>query len=110
MNRLVVIWVNCQMTAEVIIHSGKPLKKLKRPILQNPPIRNANGSWAKSNEQKANRFAEHLERTFQPNEGDHELEWENIVQQVSEIKLTSPKEVAAEIKKALTQRNHQGMT
>jgi hypothetical protein len=34
--------------------------------IHNPPIRIENGSWAKSNEEKAMAFAKHLEKVFQP--------------------------------------------
>ena len=42
---------------------------LKRPIIQNPPVRNMDGSWARNNAQKTKRFAEYLEHTFEVNEG-----------------------------------------
>jgi len=45
----------------------KTTKNLKRPIMQTPPIKDMDGSWARNNEQKALRFAEHLENIFQPN-------------------------------------------
>ena len=35
--------------------------------MQNAPIRKSDGSWARNNEEKAIRFADHLECTFQPN-------------------------------------------
>lgn len=76
----------------------KATKRLKRPIVQNPPIRNANGSWARNNMQKANRFAEHLENTFQPNEGEELLNWEVHDRENMNITPTSPKEIANEIK------------
>jgi hypothetical protein len=34
--------------------------------MQIPPIRKTDGKWARNNEQKAQRFAEHLEHIFQP--------------------------------------------
>lgn len=62
------------------------------------PIRNTDGRWARNNEQKANRFAEHLENTFQPNEGDDTQDWEDPKQMEMEIRPTTPKEIAAQIK------------
>ena len=33
--------------------------------MQIPPIRKTDGKWARNNEQKAQRFTEHLEHIFQ---------------------------------------------
>ena len=38
--------------------------------MQTPPVRNTDGSWARNNEQKPFRFAEHLGKVLQPNEAD----------------------------------------
>ena len=77
-------------------------KRLKRPIMHIPPIRNANGKWIKNNEDKAKLFAEHLENIFQPNENNSNKTFDMLIQkecQVSEkIRLTSLKEVTKEIK------------
>lgn len=72
----------------------KATKGLKRPILQNPPVRNADGSWARSNIQKANRFAEHLENTFQPNDGDDPPNWEETIQENMAIRPTTANEIS----------------
>lgn len=45
----------------------KATKKIKRPILHVPPIRSSSGSWARSDEEKASVFADHLATVFQPN-------------------------------------------
>lgn len=42
-------------------------KYLKRPVKRNVPIKNANGLWCRSDEQKSMAFAEYLENTFKPN-------------------------------------------
>ena len=81
-------------------------KKIKRPVLQIPPIRLENGKWASSNEQKATRFAEYLEKVFSPNKEDEEskrllpdvLGQENQENDESRIRLTTLKEVKSEIK------------
>lgn len=39
-----------------------------RPVIQSPSIRRLRGEWVRSNQQKANLFAEYLESTFQPYE------------------------------------------
>lgn len=44
----------------------KAAKKFKRPVIAVSPIRNPVGSWARSNEDKANVFAEHLTQVFTP--------------------------------------------
>jgi len=44
----------------------KAVKRLKRPQKQNPPLKTANGTWAKNSKQKANLFAVHLENVFKP--------------------------------------------
>lgn len=44
----------------------KATKRLKRPIMQIPPIRKEDGTWARSSEQKAECFATYLEKIFQP--------------------------------------------
>lgn len=76
----------------------KVTKRLKRPMVQNPPIRNADGSWARNNTQKANRFAEHLENTFQPNEGEELPNWDFPDRDNTNIRPTTPKELAYEIR------------
>lgn len=70
------------------------MEGLKRPILQNPPVRNADGSWARSNIQKANCFAEHLENTFQPNDGDDPPNWEETIQENMAIRSTTANEIS----------------
>lgn len=44
----------------------KTTKRLKRPIIQNPPIRTEGGAWAVTAKQKADLFARHLESIFKP--------------------------------------------
>lgn len=44
----------------------KATKKINRPITPIPPIRKRDRSWARSNEEKANTFAEHLAQVFTP--------------------------------------------
>lgn len=45
----------------------KATKNLERPQQQNKPVRKGDGSWARSNEEKAEVFANHLQSTFTPN-------------------------------------------
>jgi len=45
-------------------------ENLKRPIVLEPPIRRANGTWAQSDDEKGIAFADHLCSTFKPNQLD----------------------------------------
>jgi hypothetical protein len=77
----------------------KTTKNLKRPIMQTPPIKTLDGSWARTNEQKASRFAEHLVKIFQPHVADSNEALPDVTQQGSaEIQLTSPAEIKQKIK------------
>jgi len=44
----------------------KAKKRLKRPQIMIPPLRNADGSWAKNDDDKAKTFAVHLQQVFTP--------------------------------------------
>lgn len=46
----------------------KATKRFKRPVIHVPPLKNAQGGWAKRDEEKAELFAQHLATVFQPNE------------------------------------------
>ena len=69
--------------------------------MQIPPIRKTDGTWARKNEQNTQRFAEHLEHIFQPQERQEETETttEDIVQENEEINSTTRTEVKNEINK-----------
>lgn len=80
----------------------KATKYLKKPVMHIPPIRTNNGRLAKTKEEKAERFADHLERTFQPNlttlnQQDTLVENQTTILR-QEIPLTNAKEVKQEIK------------
>jgi hypothetical protein len=45
----------------------KATKKFKRPTIAIPPIRNQDGSWARTNKEKTNLFADYLATVFTPN-------------------------------------------
>lgn len=42
-------------------------KNFKRPIVSKPPLRNINGDWARSDNEKGNLFVNHLTTVFTPN-------------------------------------------
>lgn len=77
----------------------KTTKRIKSPIIQIPPIKVNNGSWVRSNEQKAEAFADYLEAIFQPNEVQESEPVQEIEEtEDQEINLTSVVEVIKEIK------------
>jgi hypothetical protein len=87
----------------------KATKRMKRPVVHIPPIRKEDGSWAKSDEQKAELFADHLEQIFEPNEQQSRNEDQLILSEENEeIPLVTPKEVANEIKCNINPRKAPG--
>lgn len=83
----------------------KATKKFKRPVVAIPPIRKPDGSWARTDEEKANLFAEYLEEVFTPfpaynNINDEEIHSyiEAPCQLSPPMKLFTPKEVLDHIK------------
>jgi hypothetical protein len=46
----------------------KATKRLKRPTMNIPTVRKQDHTWTRNNKEKAEAFADHLERTFQTNE------------------------------------------
>jgi hypothetical protein len=46
----------------------KATKRLKQPTQRIPPIRNDDQTWDRSDKEKANTFAGHLEKTLKPND------------------------------------------
>ena len=84
----------------------KATRKTKRPNKQIPTIRKQDGTWAKSNGEKADAFANHLAEIFKPNDSQSDgLDVEEIIgrenQESQEIELATIKEVMNEIKSSL---------
>lgn len=52
----------------------KATKKLKQPQYTSPPILKQGGNWARTDQEKAERFAEHLDKIFTPNPKETNLE------------------------------------
>lgn len=88
----------------------KATKNLKQPTTQIPPIKLGPGKWAVSNEQKAKKFAEHLENIFIPNEGQtiNEVSTQEACVEKSTLKLVSPREVAWHIKQHINPKKSPG--
>lgn len=68
----------------------KATKKIKRPQVQYPPIRLNNGDWARSDSEKAETFAKHLEEVFTPSiqSNSHELPELLVNNKTQRIKFT----------------------
>lgn len=62
-------------------------RNMKQPIKSIPPIRKANGGWARSNEEKAELFANHLSEVFQPFPSQIEPEEDNEIAEHLETPL-----------------------
>lgn len=88
----------------------KSTKYLKRPITQIPPIRSQNNSWARSNKEKVDVFAQHLENIFQPhNVDEHNIE--DIPRSTTAdiaITPTSPEEISKIIKNNIKTKKSPG--
>lgn len=96
---------NLDPTKETNYSLWKVTKNMKRPITHIPPLGNASSGWARSDQEKATVFAEHLRKVFQPQpESDpkHTKEVNEYLQSPNQMCLpvhsTSPKEVIREIK------------
>lgn len=83
----------------------RPIKSKSKPKEHIPPIKNSvlpNAEWARSEQEKANLFAEYLADVFTPNDvmvdDDIEESISNTPQDVPNIKYLTPNEVYAEIK------------
>lgn len=76
----------------------KCTSSFKPPTNHNPPLRKQNGSWAKSNEEKAKLFAEHLAEIFTPNPSAVALPLEYIEQEEQDIIPATTQEIEEQIK------------
>jgi hypothetical protein len=76
----------------------KATKYLKRPVAQVPPIKKSDGKWARSNLEKANIFAQQLEKRFNPNPGSDTLPHLNHNDYLDKLPLVTPKEVVEKIR------------
>lgn len=91
----------------------KATRKLKRPVSISPPIRKTDGTWARTDLEKANTFSEHLLNVFKPHpyEGspDHAEEITEfldspITAEVPPVRFTKS-EVSKLIKKSNTKKS-----
>jgi hypothetical protein len=54
-------------------------KKIKQDKKPSPPLRTSQGTWARSNVEKAHTFAEHTAKVFQPHPSENEPEEEEAL-------------------------------
>jgi hypothetical protein len=92
---------NLTATADTDYSIWRVTKRLKQQKKCIPPIRNADHTWARSDKEKANTFAEHLEKTFKSNEllqnknleTDINKALKEQLQITQPIKFLTPKEI-----------------
>jgi hypothetical protein len=72
----------------------KATKRIKRPIMNIPPLRKQDRTWTKDNKEKVEVFVEQLERTFQPH-GEQILDTPSSREgkQILQIPLVTTKEL-----------------
>ena len=77
----------------------KATKRIKRPIMQVPPLKAPNGEWVRKNNQKADLFASYLEETFHPHDTENDSNFHDIIyhEESEIISPVTPKEVETEI-------------
>ncbi|GBP97132.1 Probable RNA-directed DNA polymerase from transposon X-element [Eumeta japonica] len=91
----------------------KATKKIKRPTVNSPPLRKPDGSWARSDHERVDAFAEHLTNVFKPHPYEGPPEHEKMVMECSReaaAESTMPKkyttkEVRRVIQKANTKKS-----
>ena len=86
----------------------KATKKIKRPIAHIPPVKNREGNWAISTQERANLFAEYLEGVFQPYEDKDCHEDEELCEEERRIKPVTAKEIVSEIKEGINTKKASG--
>jgi hypothetical protein len=81
----------------------KATKKLRRPTVAIPPIRQRDGSWARTNKDKTNLFAKHLATVFTPHNGStaNEDEVESFIAAPCQLSLPTRVFTPTEIRKTI---------
>jgi hypothetical protein len=73
-------------------------KKIKR-IKKHSPLRTSQGTWARSNVEKAHAFTEHLAKLFQPHPSENVPEEEALIQLLeTPYQLEPPINISKELK------------
>jgi hypothetical protein len=75
----------------VFKHSSKATKKIKKIKKPSPPLRASQGTWARSNVEKAHAFSEHVAKVFQPHPSKNEpKEEETFIQLLENLYKLKP--------------------
>lgn len=97
---------NLDPTVDTNYSLWKVTKNMKRPKTHIPAVNNNKGGWARSDQEKATTFAEHLSNVFNPHPESCHKHTEEVInylespnQMCSPLRSTSPKEIFQEIKK-----------
>lgn len=83
-------------------------RKTKRSIVHNPPIRRDDGTWIREHKQKADAFADHLAKIFQPNDGPQLEQFMSSNPEEGGFELVSPTELAKEIRTNMSPKKAPG--
>lgn len=86
----------------------KVARSLRKPPGYSAPLKRSNNTWARSDEERAETYAEHLEQTFQPNDLITDIIPDPQPINEQDIKLFSPREIKATIKKKLNPKKAPG--
>lgn len=99
-------------TKETNYSLWKVTKKLKRPQLQIPPVKDGDNNWAKTSLEKATAFAKHLHQVFQPLPSKHPDHDEDVqtyldtpLQLCYPIRHVTPNELRKEINNLPSQKS-----
>lgn len=79
----------------------KFIKSKNKPIKQNFPLKNSDGVWIRHDKGKAEAFAIHLSRIFQPIDTEDELIFSDAIQSEEKITLFTSSDVLYEIENSI---------
>lgn len=80
--------------AEADYSLWKATSKFKQPIARIPPLKNETGEWIRRDEEKAELFAKHLARVFQPHDIETKVQPTITLKDNEGFKHVSPIEIA----------------
>lgn len=87
----------------------KATSKFKRPLFRVPPLKDEAGGWVRKDKDKAELFARHLTRVFQPHNIQTRIEPAISYKGNAELKHVSPQEIAQIIDKEIKLNKAPGM-
>lgn len=86
----------------------KVTRSMQKPPGYTAPLRRPNNTWARSDLDRAETYAEHLQQTFQPNDLPTNINPELLQIEEQGVKLFSPNEVKNTIKRRLNPKKAPG--